>query len=54
MIKRVIIFKTIYITYFFKMNENCNVVINRKAEFAKSGLKDDWKKGRITNFEFLM
>ncbi|EAR86245.2 beige/BEACH domain protein (macronuclear) [Tetrahymena thermophila SB210] len=37
-----------------RMNENCNVVINRKLEFQKSGIKDDWKKGRITNFDYLM
>ncbi|KAL4484840.1 hypothetical protein ABPG74_020017 [Tetrahymena malaccensis] len=37
-----------------RMNENCNVVVNRKLEFQKSGIKDDWKKGRITNFDYLM
>ncbi|EGR28762.1 WD repeat and fyve domain protein 3, partial [Ichthyophthirius multifiliis] len=36
------------------INNQINIIVNRKQEFNKSNIKDDWKKGKISNFEYLM
>ncbi|EGR32183.1 WD repeat and fyve domain protein, partial [Ichthyophthirius multifiliis] len=36
------------------VKNDINIIVNRKKEFLKSTVLDDWRKGKITNFEFLM